>query len=40
MWIEVKTTKGPIVTWVIYRHPTTLVNDYALPQIYVIFVLN
>ena len=28
MWIEVKTNNGPIVIGVIYRHPTTLVNDY------------
>ena len=28
MWIEVKTTIGLIVIGVIYRHPTTLVNDY------------
>ena len=28
MWIEVKTITGPIVIGVIYRHPTTLVNDY------------
>ena len=28
MWIEGKTTTGPIVIGVIYRHPTTLVNDY------------
>ena len=28
MWIEVKTTTGPIVIGVTYRHPTTLVNDY------------
>ena len=28
MWIEVKTNNGPLVIGVIYRHPTTLVNDY------------
>ena len=28
MWIEVKTTTGSIVIRVIYRDPTTLVNDY------------
>ena len=28
MWIEVKTTTGPIVIGVIYRHLTTLINDY------------
>ena len=28
MWIEVKTNNGPIVIGVIYRYPTTLVNDY------------
>ena len=28
MWIEVKTNNGPIVIGVIYRHPTTLVNEY------------
>ena len=27
-WIEVKSNNGPLVTGVIYRHPTTLVNDY------------
>ena len=28
IWIEVKAATGPIVVGVIYRHPTTLVNDY------------
>ena len=28
MWIEVKTTTGPIMIGVIYRQPTTLINDY------------
>ena len=28
MWIEVKTNNGQVVIGVIYRHPTTLVNDY------------
>ena len=28
MWIEVKTNNGPIVIGVIYRHPTTPLNDY------------
>ena len=28
MWIEGKTNNGPIVIGVIYRHTTTLVNDY------------
>ena len=28
MCIEVKTTTGPIVIGVVYRHPTKLVNDY------------
>ena len=28
VWIEVKTNNEPIVIGVIYRHPTTLVNDY------------
>jgi len=28
LWIEVNTATGPIVISVIYRHPTTLVNDY------------
>ena len=27
MWIEVKTSNGPLVIGVIYRHPTALVND-------------
>ena len=28
IWIEVKAATGPIVVGVIFRHPTTLVNDY------------
>ena len=28
IWIEVKAAIEPIVVGVIYRHPTTLVNDY------------
>ena len=28
IWIEVKAATRPIVVGVIYRHPTTLVNDY------------
>ena len=28
MWIEVKTTTGPIVIEVVYRHPTQHVNDH------------
>ena len=40
-WIEVKVTTGPTVVGVIYQHPTTLVMIMnALPQIYVIFLLN
>ena len=28
IWIEVKAATGPIVVGVIYRHPTTLINNY------------
>ena len=52
IWIEVKAATGPILVGVIYRHPTTLVNDYeclttnlcdilcALPQIYMIIQIK